>query len=231
VAFAVAVAASSSLIPRWSSASLVTNVALRDMSGIEDFLGGEMRWQLRGLAQALVLLLVMIAVCGALGVVFRPLARLAGLVTVPVVLLFLIWFYRARLNADQSGWRQRWSPGWAVGAWFTPVCLLWFPYQIMADIWRAGLPAAERPQRAVVPGAWWACWCAAWLTSVLRVHHTQSLGLGMTKTSTSLDISLYSTVPSLVFAAAAAVLLAVIVRRITLGPVDAPPPVPAALAG
>jgi len=34
--------------------------------------------------------------------------------------MFLVWFYRARVNAEGHGWPQRLSPGWAIGAWFVP---------------------------------------------------------------------------------------------------------------
>ena len=58
--------------------------------------------------------------------------------------MFVVWFYRARVNAEGRGWPQRRSPGWAIAAWFAPVANLWIPFQIMADIWRAGLPEPAR---------------------------------------------------------------------------------------
>ena len=83
-----------------------------------------------------------------------PLGLAVAALMLATVVLFLTWFYRARKNAGLSTWRQRWSPGWAIGSWFLPPVLLWFPYQIMADIWRAGRPAGprDRPSNAVLPG-------------------------------------------------------------------------------
>ena len=63
---------------------------------------------------------------------------IAVLCTIPV---FLVWFSRVRHNAGLWG-PQRRSRGWAIGAWFTPVVNLWFPYQIAAD---AVTPHADEP--------------------------------------------------------------------------------------
>ena len=71
------------------------------------------------------------------------------------VVMFLVWFYRARVNAEGHGWPQRLSPGLAIGAWFVPVVNFWFPFLIMADIWRAGLPEHARTKIAILPGIWW----------------------------------------------------------------------------
>jgi len=72
------------------------------------------------------------------------------------MVMFLVWFYRARVNAEGHGWPQRLPPGWAIGAWFVPVVCFWFPFRIMADIWRAGLPEQARTNIAILPGIWWA---------------------------------------------------------------------------
>jgi Domain of unknown function (DUF4328) len=67
------------------------------------------------------------------------------------LVMFVVWFHRARINADGHGWPQRESPGWAIGAWFVPVANLWLPFRIMVDIWRAGLPPQKRANRAILP--------------------------------------------------------------------------------
>jgi hypothetical protein len=84
----------------------------------------------------------------------------AALLFVPLIPVFLVWFYRARKNADGRGQTQLWGPGWSIGAWFTPFVNYVFPFQIMADIWRANLPGQRRQQTAWLLGAWWACWIA-----------------------------------------------------------------------
>ena len=154
------------------------------------------------LASPLVVLLSLYAVSALVAVAFRPALILADVLNLIIAAVFLTWFYRARRNAARLAWPQRWSPGWAIGGWFVPIGLLWIPYQVMADIWRASLPAeAWRPW---LPAGWWACWCLAWFTGLRKVGSVESFYFG----GTSLSI---------VFAAAAAVLLALMVIRVSAG--------------
>ena len=148
-----------------------------------------------------------------------PLGLAVAALMLATVVLFLNWFYRARKNAGLSVWRQRWSPGWAIGSWFLPPVLLWFPYQIMADIWRAGRPPGLRdgPSTAVLPGLWWACWALAWVTSFQHTTRTTATG-----TSSSYALNFGGTSPSAIFAAAAAIMLIVIIRKVSMGPVGHP---------
>jgi hypothetical protein len=131
-------------------------------------------YSLRGLGVALVVLLGADAAAWLAAFAFPALGAgnppsalgVAGsLGACAAVVVFLVWFYRARVNADGRGWPQRRSPGWAIGAWFVPVINLWFPFQIMADIWRAGLPAEARANRLILPGIWWACFLAFYLVA------------------------------------------------------------------
>ncbi|MER7584492.1 DUF4328 domain-containing protein [Kitasatospora sp. NPDC097691] len=77
--------------------------------------------------------------------------------------VFIVWFYRIRKNAElllPNG--HRLGRGWVIGAWFTPVVLLWFPWQLMADCWRASAPLdadgrRRTPSEAVVV-LWWSTW-------------------------------------------------------------------------
>jgi hypothetical protein len=85
------------------------------------------------------------------------------------MVMFVVWFYRARVNADGHGWPQRRSPSLAIWSWFFPVVNLWFPFQIMADIWRVGLPVQARASPAILPGIWWTCWLAFFTLSSLLV--------------------------------------------------------------
>ncbi|WP_329485000.1 DUF4328 domain-containing protein [Kitasatospora sp. NBC_01246] len=79
------------------------------------------------------------------------------------VVVFVIWFHRIRRNADllmPGGHRH--SSGWAVGAWFTPVVGLWFPWQLTVDCWRASAPLDAEGRRRTpsekVVALWWATW-------------------------------------------------------------------------
>jgi hypothetical protein len=42
-----------------------------------------------------------------------------------------------------------------------PAASLWIPFQVMGDIWRAGLPAGQRRKTAWLPALWWASWLLA----------------------------------------------------------------------
>jgi Domain of unknown function (DUF4328) len=88
----------------------------------------------------------------------RPLVVLSRVTVTATVLLFLIWFHRARMNAERHSWRQRRARAWTFWGWLVPIANLWIPFQIMGDIWRAGLPARQRARTAWLPALWWASW-------------------------------------------------------------------------
>ena len=114
------------------------------------------RYSLRKLAAVLVIVLIADAAAW-LGAIVQPaLADVSNSGFFVAMVMFLVWFYRARVNAEGHGWPQRRSPGLAIWAWFVPVVNFYFPFQVMADIWRAGLPEQARANRAILPGIWWA---------------------------------------------------------------------------
>lgn len=115
------------------------------------------RYSLRRLAAALVIVLVLDAAAWLAAIAVPALDGVCNVGLTVAVVMFFVWFYRARVNADGHGWPQRRPPGWAVWAWLIPVGNFWFPFEIMTDIWRAGLPAQERAKRGVLPGVWWIC--------------------------------------------------------------------------
>ncbi|WRZ01450.1 DUF4328 domain-containing protein [Streptomyces sp. NBC_00481] len=74
------------------------------------------------------------------------------------IAVFLVWFHRVRVNAevfDPSGHGLR--RGWAIGGWFVPPVLLWFPRRIAIDCWDASSPR-EKPRSHALVNAWWALW-------------------------------------------------------------------------
>ncbi|WP_327343861.1 DUF4328 domain-containing protein [Streptomyces europaeiscabiei] len=74
------------------------------------------------------------------------------------IAVFLVWFHRVRVNAevfDPSGHGLR--RGWAIGGWFVPPVLLWFPRRIALDCWGASSPR-EKPRSHSLVNAWWALW-------------------------------------------------------------------------
>jgi Domain of unknown function (DUF4328) len=107
------------------------------------------------------------------------LAPIAAVIVTGIV--FVVWFYRARVNAE--AYRtvpQRRAKGWAIGSWICPVVNLWFPKQMVEDVWSASDPAAPtgsegRRQHGLV-WAWWLCYLG-WIASyqVIRRLPNQTL--------------------------------------------------------
>src|SRR5215831_5056044 len=172
---------------------------------------------LAGQAAALTVLLAAIAVANLVTGVAASLSRIVWgsvefgelLLLLVVIPVFLVWFYRARKNADGRGQEQRLGPGWAIGVWVTPIVNLWFPYQIMADIWRANLTAERRTNKAWLPGFWWGCWIAGDIFGLIALASASTVPGLHSVASILVGVSV----------AAAAILLIVIVRAITRGPV------------
>ncbi len=135
---------------------------------------------LRGLANILTVLLAIVVAAIAAKLAVRQLGlgsarswhfladtRLdtAANVTIFVLgIMFIVWFRRARIDAEGHGYRQRRARGWAFWGWVLPIVNLWFPFQVMGDIWRAGLPPQQRRQTAWLPVLWWICWLVSGLS-------------------------------------------------------------------
>lgn len=76
-------------------------------------------------------------------------------------LLFIAWFHGARVNAEGRGWQQRRARAWTFWAWLVPIANLFVPFQLMGDLWRAGLPVRQRTATAWLPVIWWTGWLLA----------------------------------------------------------------------
>ena len=77
------------------------------------------------------------------------------------IVFFIMWFRRAYYNLHQLPWNNaRYTEGWAAGSWFVPIINLWWPYQIMMDIWKGTQYALKErlgdPRPAAIVGWWWA---------------------------------------------------------------------------
>ncbi|MFF4410509.1 DUF4328 domain-containing protein [Streptomyces sp. NPDC001404] len=87
--------------------------------------------------------------------------------------LWVVWFRRARLNAEVfAPGTHRFGSGWAVGSWFTPVVNLWFPKQMANDIYRASSPAGPQAAPKGLLNSWWVLWITAnvlsWMGSTME---------------------------------------------------------------
>ncbi|MFE6776322.1 DUF4328 domain-containing protein [Streptomyces sp. NPDC057702] len=66
---------------------------------------------------------------------------LGFLATIPMVVLWVIWFRRTYVNARVlAPGRQRYNSGLAAGSWFIPVVQFWFPKQMANDVWASSAP-------------------------------------------------------------------------------------------
>ena len=182
---------------------------------------------LRGLADILTVLLAVVVafICVRLAIrLLSPgsvhyftdfrLDKAADIMMLGLSILVVVWFYRARINAERHGYPQRRARGWAFWGWIVPIVNLWFPFQIMGDIWRAGLPAEQRGETAWLPALWWTCW----LLSGLGIF-----GAGSMSTSGFVPhIAAGTNTASVCFLAVAGALLIAIIRTVSDGPVGSP---------
>jgi hypothetical protein len=145
------------------------------------------------------------------GAAFAVSVGVVGLAVLAAGILFWLWSWRARGNAEMLGGRasQDLSRGWTFWCWFCPLVNLWFPCQIVADIYRASLP--REPRKAGIVIAWWFTVLGAGV-----VPEVVGAIVGKpTEVSTQLHDLTVTTIVSVVLLAASAVLISVIINRIS----------------
>lgn len=131
--------------------------------------------------------------------------------------VFLWWLWRARANAELlCHTAHRRSRGWVIGAWVCPVVNLWFPKQIVDDIWRASDPhhpstastfhADGGPTSGLVHLWWW-----TWIMSNI----IQFWGGGSERTVSLLRTAAIVSTVSTLLSIVAAVALVLIIQRLT----------------
>lgn len=83
-----------------------------------------------------------------------------GLATLAAFVLTIIWMFRLAKNQQALGRIGTWSPGWAIGGWFLPPCVLYvIPFLMMRDLWRSSDPQSgpdwkKNPVGSIV-NIWW----------------------------------------------------------------------------
>jgi hypothetical protein len=150
-------------------------------------------------------------------------AAFYGLTQLAIVVLFIIWQFRAAKNneaLDRVG--ARFTPGWSIGAWFIPLANLVIPVLIMQDLWRGATPETPRgdPRWRSARGSWLiGVWWAAWLISLLRFVASNS---GLDDSTSLDDIEASNTVAlvGVVATAIAAVLAAFVVWMLSRRQLD-----------
>ncbi|MEG3177334.1 DUF4328 domain-containing protein [Sphingomonas sp. RB3P16] len=122
------------------------------------------------------------------------------------------WIYRASANAHTLSDAMTISPGWSVGFLFVPVASLFKPFQALRETWQVSL-SPENPDSVPVPAVmrwWWGLWV---LASILgNISFRFSLNA---KTISDLTLSAWFDIALLVIDVPMAVLLIVVMRRLT----------------
>lgn len=77
-----------------------------------------------------------------------------------IAVLTVIWMFRMAKNQRELGRAGTWGPGWAVGGWFVPPCVLYVvPYLMLRDLWKSSDPDSNPDWRSNRVGAivhlWW----------------------------------------------------------------------------
>lgn len=107
---------------------------------------------------------------------FSALAQTA--VYVLTGIMFVIWLYRARCNAEAiTPVPHRRSRGLVVFSWVIPIVNLWYPLQIVDDVWATSSPrnlppdlgpeALNRAPRSPLVRFWWLLWLVTTFGSML----------------------------------------------------------------
>ncbi len=135
--------------------------------------------------------------------------------------LTIVWMFRMAKNQQAMGRVGTWVPGWAIGGWFLPPCVLYvIPYLMLRDLWKSSDPNSgpEWKKNPVAPiiTVWWVLYG---LLPILFI--TVTFGTSSIRSQTTLnaaknldDTFLASTVSSIVQIAAGFTYL-MVVRQLT----------------
>ena len=112
----------------------------------------------------------------------RGIGVVAGLISLSLIVLWLVWQHRAQSNLRALGAvGMRYSPGWTVGWWFIPVACWVMPYRTVCELWRASGPGGgatgwtTQPVSAILP-IWWGAWVARWGLAIISSLTTNDAG-------------------------------------------------------
>ncbi|SDH67007.1 protein of unknown function [Actinokineospora alba] len=139
-------------------------------------------------------------------------------VSAAAAVAFLLWLYRARANADLlCDAPARHSRPWVGGSWFCPVVNLWFPYQVMSDVWKASRPDVPWRLESLrqVPGSallrvWWVCWVGSFVAG--RVSALVNDQLVSPTLEKYYPLAIAKSVSAVLMTVAGALIIVVIVR-------------------
>lgn len=128
-------------------------------------------------------------------------------------IVFLMWFYRIRVNAEVfAPYGHRMKRGWAIGGWLVPIVSFWFPKKIANDVWKASAPQNEADRTGLLTG-WWLVWVFSTVVGPLSVTSGGDLSRDEQLNEIRREIS--TTIVSDLLGLIAAVLAILVVRRLT----------------
>ncbi|WP_020118698.1 DUF4328 domain-containing protein [Streptomyces canus] len=83
-------------------------------------------------------------------------AQAAVLMACAVV--FVIWLWRVRVNAEvfAPGGHSK-ARGWVIAGWVVPFVSLWYPRRVVLDVWDAS-SAEGQPKGHALVNVWWTLW-------------------------------------------------------------------------
>jgi len=80
------------------------------------------------------------------------------LVLLACAVVFVLWLWRVRLNAEvfaPDGHHK--ARGWVIAGWVVPIASLWYPRRVVVDIWDASR-TGEKPGGHALINVWWTLW-------------------------------------------------------------------------
>ena len=141
------------------------------------------------------------------------------IISVAAAVVFVIWLWRARVNSEvfcQADHRR--SHGWVLASWFCPGPNLWYPKQIVDDVWLASdqktpvyADDLRRLRKPFLTNVWWVAWVGALVFDVV----IRRALMWMEATVGSLRGIALAGTASLVLTAISAVAATLVIRKIT----------------
>jgi hypothetical protein len=140
------------------------------------------------------------------------------IISVAAAVVFVVWLWRARVNSEvfcQADHRR--SHGWVLASWFVPGPNLWYPKQIVDDVWLASDPKTpvytddlRRFRTPSLTSVWWIAWVGALAFDVV----VRRFLMWMEATVGSLRGIALAGTASLVLTAVSAVAATMVIRKI-----------------
>ncbi|MCX4857552.1 DUF4328 domain-containing protein [Streptomyces canus] len=80
------------------------------------------------------------------------------LVMLACAVVFVIWLWRVRRNAEvfaPDGHHK--ARAWVIAGWVVPIASLWYPRRVVVDIWDAS-STGDKPDGHALINSWWTLW-------------------------------------------------------------------------